>query len=339
LTDNFINDNAKNMRKVIITGGAGFIGSHVSELLVNKGYKVIIIDNFATGRLNNLINLPKSKVEILKADVADFKKIEKKFKNVHYVFHLAALADIVPSIETPEKYFQSNVNGTLNVLRASKKYNVKKVVYAASASCYGIVKKFPTSENETIKTEYPYALTKNIGEKLLVHWSKVYKISTISLRLFNVYGLRSRTTGAYGAMFGVFLAQKINNMPLTIVGNGNQTRDFTYVTDVAKAFYSAAKSKIYHEIFNVGTGKPTSVNYIAKKLGGSIVKIPKRPGEPDKSEADIKKIKRFLGWKPKVKIDDGIKIMLNNIDDWRKAPVWTPKKIKIKTKKWFKYLK
>ena len=109
-------------------------------------------------------------------------------------------------------------------------------------------------------------LTKNLGEKLLVHWSKVYNLSTISLRLFNVYGLRSRTTGAYGAMFGVFLAQRINNKPLTVVGNGKQTRDFTYVTDVAEAFYIAAKSKIYHDIFNVGTGKPTSVNYIAKKL-------------------------------------------------------------------------
>ena len=249
------------------------------------------------------------------------------------------MADIVPSIEQPEKYFHSNVNGTLNVLRASKKYNVKKLVYAASASCYGIVKKFPTNEKEKIKTEYPYALTKNLGEKLLVHWSKVYNLSTISLRLFNVYGLRSRTTGAYGAMFGVFLAQRINNKPLTVVGNGKQTRDFTYVTDVAEAFYIAAKSKIYHDIFNVGTGKPTSVNYIAKKLGGVIVRIPKRPGEPDKSEANINKINRFLGWKPKIKIDDGIKIMLNNIKDWRKAPVWTPKKIKIKTKKWFQYLK
>ena len=327
------------MKRAIVTGGAGFIGSHISELLVKKGYKVIVIDNFATGRLENLNKLPKKKIEVVKADVANFRKIEKKFKNVEYVFHLAALADIVPSIEQPEKYFHSNVNGTLNVLRASKKYNVKKLVYAASASCYGIVKKFPTNEKEKIKTEYPYALTKNLGEKLLVHWSKVYNLSTISLRLFNVYGLRSRTTGAYGAMFGVFLAQRINNKPLTVVGNGKQTRDFTYVTDVAEAFYIAAKSKIYHDIFNVGTGKPTSVNYIAKKLGGVIVRIPKRPGEPDKSEANINKINRFLGWKPKIKIDDGIKIMLNNIKDWRKAPVWTPKKIKIKTKKWFQYLK
>ena len=327
------------MKKVLITGGAGFIGSHVSELLLNKGYKIIIIDNFATGRLENLKKLNKSKIKIINADVSNYNKIEKNFKNIEYVFHLAALADIVPSIEEPDKYFKSNVTGTLNILKASKKHNVKKVIYAASASCYGIVRKFPTNENEKIITEYPYALTKNLGEQLLVHWSKVFKLSTISLRLFNVYGLRSRTTGAYGAMFGVFLAQKMNKKPLTIVGNGKQTRDFTYVSDVANAFYKAATSKIFHEIFNVGTGKPTSVNFIAKKLGGEIVKIPKRPGEPDKSQADIKKIKKYLKWKPSISIDQGIKIMLDNIKDWKKAPVWTPKKIKVKTKKWFKYLK
>ena len=327
------------MKKVIITGGAGFIGSHIAELLLKKGYRVVIIDNFETGRLDNISKLNKSKIQVINADVSDYKKIENNFKNIDYVFHLAALADIVPSIEQPDKYFKSNVTGTLNILRASKKYNVKKVIYAASASCYGIVKKFPTSENEIINTEYPYALTKYLGEQLLIHWSKVYKLSTISLRLFNVYGLRSRTTGAYGAMFGVFLAQKINKKPLTIVGNGKQTRDFTYVSDVANAFYKAATSKIFHEIFNVGTGKPTSVNFIAKKLGGEVVKIPKRPGEPDKSQADIKKIKKHLKWKPSISIDQGIKIMLDNINDWKKAPVWTPKKIKVKTKKWFKYLK
>ena len=178
-----------------------------------------------------------------------------------------------------------------------------------------------------------------MGEQLMVHWSKVYKIQTISLRLFNVYGLRSRTSGAYGAMFGVFLAQKVNNKPITIVGNGKQSRDFTYVTDVSKAFFVAAKSKIKHGIFNVGSGKPTSVNYVANKLGGKKVYIPKRPGEPDKLQASNKKIKKYLNWKPLISIDQGIEIMQKNIQDWNSAPVWTPKKIKVKTKLWFKYLK
>ncbi len=324
--------------KAIVTGGAGFIGSHLVELLVKKGFKVIVIDNFATGRSENLSRV-KKKIKILKLNISNFENIEKHFKSCEYVYHLAGLADIVPSIENPERYFNTNVNGTLNVLRASKKYGIKKVIYAASASCYGIVKKFPTDEKNKISTEYPYALTKYLGEELVCHWAKAYKLSTISLRLFNVYGLRSRTTGAYGAMFGVFLAQLINNKPLTIVGSGNQTRDFTYVTDVAEAFYKASKSKIFHDIFNVGTGKPTSVNYIAKELGGSKIYIPKRPGEPDKSQADIKKIKNKLKWSPKVKIKDGVSIMKKNIEDWKNAPIWTPNKIKVKTKVWFDFLK
>ncbi len=325
-------------KKVIVTGGAGFIGSHLVELLVKKGYKVLVIDNFETGRSDNLTKIRK-KITIIKQNITNYEKIENYFRNCLYVFHLAALADIVPSIENPEKYYNTNVTGTLNILKASKKFGIKKVLYAASASCYGVVKTFPTDEKNKIMTEYPYALTKNLGEQLMTHWSKVFKISTISLRLFNVYGLRSRTTGAYGAMFGVFLAQKINKKPLTIVGNGKQSRDFTYVTDVANAFYLASKSNIFHDIFNVGTGKPTTVNYIAKKLGGEKIFIPKRPGEPDKSQADIKKITRRLKWKPKISLDKGIKLLLQNINDWKQAPVWTPKKISVKTRKWFKYLK
>ena len=325
-------------KKVIVTGGAGFIGSHLVELLVKKGYKVLVIDNFETGRPDNLTKIRK-KITIIKQNITNYEKIENYFRNCLYVFHLAALVDIVPSIENPEKYYNTNVTGTLNILKASKKFRIKKVLYAASASCYGVVKTFPTDEKNKIMTEYPYALTKNLGEQLMTHWSKVFKISTISLRLFNVYGLRSRTTGAYGAMFGVFLAQKINKKPLTIVGNGKQSRDFTYVTDVANAFYLASKSNIFHDIFNVGTGKPTTVNYIAKKLGGEKIFIPKRPGEPDKSQADIKKITRRLKWKPKISLDKGIKLLLQNINDWKQAPVWTPKKISVKTRKWFKYLK
>jgi len=325
-------------KKVIVTGGAGFIGSHLVELLVKKGYKVLVIDNFETGRPDNLTKI-KNKITIIKQNITNYGKIENYFRNCLYVFHLAALADIVPSIENPEKYYNTNVTGTLNILKASKKFGIKKVLYAASASCYGVVKTFPTDEKNKIMTEYPYALTKNLGEQLMTHWSKVFKISTISLRLFNVYGLRSRTTGAYGAMFGVFLAQKINKKPLTIVGNGKQSRDFTYVTDVANAFYLASKSNIFHDIFNVGTGKPTTVNYIAKKLGGEKIFIPKRPGEPDKSQADIKKITQRLKWKPKISLDKGIKLLLQNINDWKQAPVWTPKKISVKTRKWFKYLK
>jgi UDP-glucose 4-epimerase len=324
--------------KVIVTGGAGFIGSHLVELLVKKKFKVIVIDNFITGRKENLKKI-ENKIKIVNANVNNFKIIEKYFKDCAYVFHLSALADIVPSIEKPDLYFDYNVVGTLNVLRAAKKYNVKKFIYTASSSCYGLVKQFPTNENCKIDNQHPYALTKYLGEQLVMSWSKIYKLNAISLRLFNVYGVRSRTTGAYGAMFGVFLAQKINEKPLTIVGDGSQSRDFTYVTDVAKAFLKAATSNIKCDIFNVGTGTATSVNYVAKKIGGKITFIPKRPGEPDKTQSDIKKIKKFLKWKPQVSINQGIDIMIKNINDWKQAPVWTPNKIKNKTKVWFKFLK
>ena len=203
--------------KIIITGGAGFIGSHLAEKLCKKN-KVIIIDNLSTGRLKNIETF-KNKALFVKADISkNSLKWIKHFKGVDKVFHFAALADIVPSIQKPEDYYKSNVNGTLNILETCRKYKVKKIVYAASSSCYGIAKEVPTTEKAKIDTQYPYALTKYLGERLIIHWSKVYKLNCTSLRLFNVYGPRSRTSGTYGAMFGVFLAQKIANKPFTIVG-------------------------------------------------------------------------------------------------------------------------
>ena len=261
------------------------------------------------------------------------------FKNINTVFHLAALADIVPSINNPKLYYSTNVTGTLNVLDACVKNKVKKVVYAASASSYGLPTKFPTDEKSKISLMYPYALTKKLGEDLLIHWGTVYKLNVTSLRLFNVYGTRSRTSGAYGAVFGVFLAQKLNNKPLTIVGNGKQTRDFIYVKDVAKAFIKASKLKKSNEIINIGSGKETSVNYIANLISKKRNFIPKRPGEPDRSKADIKKAKKILNWKPKVAVKEGVGVMLENINNWRSAPVWNKKSISKATEVWFKYLK
>ncbi len=326
------------MISYIITGGAGFIGSHLVERLVKEKKKVIILDNLSTGRFSNIKKF-RNKVKFIKCDISKKGKWINVFKGRCFVFHLASLADIVPSIQNPEKYFDSNVKGTLNILEACKNAKVLKLLYSASSSCYGIPKSFPTAENEKINPAYPYALTKKLGEDLIVHWSKVYKIPYISLRLFNVYGTRSRTSGTYGAMFGVFLAQKISKKPFTIVGTGLQTRDFTYVTDVVNAIIISCKSKISNEIFNVGSGHTTSVKKIVNLLGGKKVYIKKRPGEPDCTFANISKIKKKLNWKPKIKIESGVKILLNNLDYWKKAPVWTPKKINKATKLWFKYLK
>ncbi|MDB9773756.1 SDR family NAD(P)-dependent oxidoreductase [Candidatus Pelagibacter sp.] len=326
------------MKKCIVTGGAGFIGSHLVEKLVKKNYSVIVIDDFSTGQLKNLKNVI-GRIKVIKKDISDNKNFDQYFKNVKYVFHLAAKADIVPSIEQPKKYFDTNVAGTLNVLEACRAHKIKKIIYAASSSSYGIAKEYPTTEKAKIDPEYPYAMTKYMGEELIIHWSKVYKLNYISLRLFNVYGLRARTTGAYGAMFGVFLAQKLNNKPLTVVGNGKQSRDFTYVTDIAEAFYMAAISIRKNEVINIGTGKPTSVIDIVKKLKSKFEFIKKRPGEPDKTHSSTSKSKKLLNWTYRIGISEGIMIMLKNINLWKNAPIWTKSKINESTKTWFKYLK
>tara|TARA_Y200000002_G_C22589083_1_gene624365 strand:+ start:37 stop:1023 length:987 start_codon:yes stop_codon:yes gene_type:complete len=324
--------------KSIVTGGAGFIGSHLVEDLVKNNHKVIVIDNFKIGTKNNLKSVRK-KIKIINCDIRKFKKISKYFKGVDNVYHLAALADIVPSIENPTEYYSTNVTGTLNVLKASIQNNVKRFIYSASSSCYGKPKKYPTKENSNISPEYPYALTKRLGEELVLHFAKVYKLNATSLRFFNVYGLRARTSGSYGAVFGVFLAQILAGKPLTIVGNGKQKRDFTYVSDIISAITKVSKRKsLSGDVMNVGSGKTVSVNQIAKLLRGKKINIPKRPGEPDITFADISKIKRKTGWRPKISIKYGIKIMLKNINDWKNAPIWTPQKINIATKKWFYYL-
>lgn len=324
--------------KAIVTGGAGFIGSHMVDLLIKEDFEVIVIDNLINGREENINK--SSKVKFIKADISDYSiKFDEYFEDVDYVFHFAAMADIVPSINNPLLYHKANVDGTINILEASKKSkNLKKFVYAASSSCYGIPEIYPTPETSLVKPEYPYAHTKRIAEEYVLHWGQVYKLPIVSMRFFNVYGPRHRTSGTYGAVFGVFLAQLLNNQPLTIVGNGEQTRDFTFVTDVVDACFTAAKSQVTNEIFNVGSDNTYSVNYLVELLGGEKTYIPKRPGEPDCTYADISKIKKILGWNPKVPFEKGVKIMLENIEQWREAPVWDENSIKEATKDWFECL-
>ena len=324
--------------KAIVTGGAGFIGSHMVDLLIKENFEVLVIDNLINGREENINK--SSNVKFLKADISDYSvSFDEYFEDVDYVFHFAAMADIVPSINNPLLYHKANVDGTINILEAAKKSkNLKKFVYAASSSCYGIPDTYPTLETSSIKPEYPYAHTKRIGEEYVLHWGQVYKLPVVSMRFFNVYGLRHRTSGTYGAVFGVFLAQLLNNKPLTIVGDGEQTRDFTFVTDVVDACYTVAKSDITNEIFNVGSDNTYSVNYLVELLGGEKVYIPKRPGEPDCTYADISKIKKMLNWTPKVSFEEGVKIMLENIEQWRESPVWNESSIQTATQDWFKYL-
>ena len=323
--------------KALVTGGAGFIGSHLVDALLALNHQVTVLDNFSTGRRENLAHVV-DRVQLVDCNIAKTGNWVKELKNVDWIFHLAALADIVPSIQNPDEYFRANVDGTFNILQAAKTNEVKRFIYAASSSCYGIPDEYPTNERAEIRPQYPYALTKRLGEELVLHWARIYKLPALSLRFFNVYGTRSRTSGTYGAVFGVFLAQKLANQPLTVVGSGEQTRDFTYVTDVVSALITAAQSQKKAEIYNVGSGKTISVNRLVELLGGDIVHIPKRPGEPDCTYADIQKIQNELNWQPKVEIEEGVARIVENIEYWRNAPVWTPKTISSATEDWFKYL-
>ena len=325
--------------RTVVTGGAGFIGSHLVDRLLADGHSVRVLDNFSTGRPDNLAHLAREpRLSLERVDVAEPGALGDLLAGADWVFHLAALADIVPSMERPLDYHRANVDGTVALLEAARASGVRRLLYAASSSCYGIPDLYPTPETAPARPQYPYALTKYLGEQCVLHWGQVYRMPVVSLRLFNVYGPRSRTSGTYGAVFGVFLAQKLNGQPFTVVGDGTQSRDFTFVSDVAEAFVTAAQSQVAGEVFNVGTGAPVPVNRLVELLGGDVTHVPKRPGEPDRTHADIAKIQSRLGWRPKVSIEEGVGILLDNIEYWRHAPVWTPESIETATRAWFRYL-
>lgn len=322
----------------IVTGGAGFIGSHMVDLLLSKGYAVRVIDNLSSGRESNLEHHRcKENIEFYNEDIRDLKESSSIFTNARYVFHFAGIGDIVPSIEKPIDYMSTNIQGTVHVLECARFSNVKKFIYAASSSCYGLAKT-PTREDHPINPKYPYALSKYQGEQAVLHWHKIYGMPANSIRIFNAYGPRGRTTGAYGAVFGVFFKQKLEGKPFTVVGDGTQMRDFVFVTDVASAFLAAAEAKHIGKIYNLGAGKPQSVNRLVELLGGDVVYIPKRPGEPDCTWADISKIQKYLAWSPKVSFANGLSIMLADINKWQDAPLWDAKSIAEATKTWMQYM-
>src|SRR6202165_1694628 len=240
----------------LVTGGAGFIGSHLVDKLLAEGRRVRVLDSFVVGRRENLAqHADHPALEVLEGDVASLPPVLRATDGAERVFHLAARADVVPSIQEPEAYFRANVDGTFAVLEAARAHGIKRMVYVASSSCYGIPHVYPTPETTAADTRYPYALTKYLGEQLALHWASIYKLPCVSVRFFNVYGPRARTSGTYGAVFGVFLAQLMAGQPLTVVGDGEQIRDFTYVSDVVDAFAAAAAPAATGGAFNVGSTK------------------------------------------------------------------------------------
>ncbi len=322
----------------MVTGGAGFIGSHMVDLLLEREYEVRVIDNLTGGHERNLRHHAGNKeLSFTNQDINALEADDAAFAGADFVFHFAGIGDIVPSIDHPISYMQTNVQGTVRVLEAARNHGVKKLVYAASSSCYGLADT-PTSENHPIRPQYPYALSKFQGEQAAMHWRQVYGLPVNSIRIFNAFGTRVRTTGVYGAVFGVFFKQKLSGKPYTVVGDGTQMRDFLYVTDVARAFLAAAETDRVGEIYNLGAGSPQSLNRLIEMLGGPVVQLPKRPGEPDCTWADITKITTQLGWKPTVSFPEGVSRMMAEIENWKDAPLWDPQSIREATNTWFRYM-
>jgi len=322
----------------MVTGGAGFIGSHMVDLLLEQGYSVRVVDDLSGGHESNLAHHRNNPdLECQWADIRTLAPGNPVFSGCRYVFHFAGVGDIVPSIERPIDYMDINVQGTVRVLECARATNVRKFVYAASSSCYGLAL-VPTREDHPVSPQYPYALSKYQGEQAAFHWHSVYNFPVNSVCIFNAYGTRVRTTGAYGAVFGVFFRQKLAGKPYTVVGDGAQLRDFIYVTDVARAFLAAAVTPITGERYNVGAGDPKSINRLVELLGGDVVYVPKRPGEPDCTWANIAKIETQLGWRPQVPFEDGVQRMLEHIESWKDAPLWDPESIAQATRTWFDFL-
>jgi UDP-glucose 4-epimerase len=308
------------------------------DLLLDRDFSVRVIDNLVGGREENLAQHRGNRDLVFEQrDIRSYAADDALFRGARYVFHFAGIGDIVPSIERPLEYMSANVLGTTHMLECARAAKVRKFVYAASSSCYGLAST-PTREDHPISPQYPYALSKYQGEQACFHWHQVYELPVNAIRIFNAYGTRSKTSGAYGAVFGVFLRQKLAGKPFTVVGDGTQSRDFLYVTDVARAFLAAAEASVVGRVYNLGAGNPQTVNRLVDLLGGQSVQIPKRPGEPDCTFADITRITSELDWKPQVSFEAGVEKIVANIDYWRNPPLWEPDSIAKATRTWFEYL-
>ena len=299
--------------KYIVTGGAGFIGSHLVDALIDNGNEVIILDNLSTGKEENI----NPKAEFHKVDISSSPmNYQNLFEGVDAVFHLAAKARVQPSIEDPLSFHHANMTGLLNMLECSRQHNVRRFVFSSSSSVYGDTEKFPTSEDAPLKPMSPYALQKLHGEQYCKMYNELYGIETVCLRYFNVYGERQSIEGAYTLVMGVFAQQRLSGKPMTIRGDGEQRRDFTYVHDVVHANIEAGLRREQYRfmglaipfsgnVFNVGAGDNRSVNEIAELIGGDRINV-EAVLEPRQTMADNKKIREVLNWKPTMTVEEWI---------------------------------
>tara|TARA_E500000331_G_scaffold345623_1_gene383435 strand:+ start:1118 stop:2023 length:906 start_codon:yes stop_codon:yes gene_type:complete len=292
--------------RALVTGGAGFIGSNLVDKLIEDNHEVIIVDNMSTGKKDNI----NPKAEFWGYDIADVdENWDEVFKGVDIVFHTAAKARVQPSIDNPVEFDRTNVGGIVNMLDCSKKYGVTRFIYSSSSSVYGNVEQTPTPESHKLSPLSPYALQKLIGEQYCKLFSELYGLETVCLRYFNVYGERQLLEGAYCLVMGIFARQKLSGEPMTIRGDGEQRRDFTYVGDVVDANIRCATNlgvEFNGEVFNIGNGDNRSVNQIADMIGGDKVNV-EPVIEPRETLADNSKAKRVLGWETTVKIEDWMK--------------------------------
>lgn len=290
--------------RTLVTGGAGFIGSNLVDELINQGHEVVVLDNLSTGKKENI----NPQAKFIEADITNLEQIKPHFVGLDYVFHLAALPRVQWSIENPIETHAANINGTLNVFLAARDAKVKRLVYSASSSAYGDTQVLPLKEDLLPMPMSPYGLHKYVGEHYARLFSLLYGLETVSLRYFNVYGPRMAFEGAYVTVIAVFLRQKKEGKKMTIVGDGSQTRDFTFISDVVRANILASQSpKVGKgEVLNIGAGQNYSVNEIAKRLGGEVEYIAPRI-EPHDTLADIMKARNLLGWQPQVNLEEGLK--------------------------------
>ncbi|MGH0034796.1 MAG: NAD-dependent epimerase/dehydratase family protein [Myxococcota bacterium] len=311
--------------KALVTGGAGFIGSHLALRLLEGGHQAVVVDDLSAGRVDHLDRALERYGFLLRiVDLLDADALSDCFTGVDWVFHLAGYGDAREARRRPKRALEAHVQATLQVLECARHFRAKAFVYAASATCYGLDAPVPTPEIAPTSPCDPLAITKHLGEQLVLDWSRLYDLPAMSLRLFDVYGARAPLTPRWGPVASVFLAQRASGAPLTVAGDGAQTRDFVHVDDVTRAMILAAQQPQPGEVFNIGSGVGTSITRLAELVGGPWVSVPARPGDVRQRTADVRRAHERLDWRAEIDIEEGIQRLLHDLDAWRNAPVWTP---------------